>query len=771
MKKLWLAVLIIIVNLNLFAQNRSDSIHVAHYTLNMNVLDFANRQISASAELKIVALMDNLSEIRLDLEDFTIDSIKADGEVVSYQYLADILTIPVNQFRQGDTLEVVVYYHGAPSKDPYWGGFYFTNQCAYNMGVGMTVIPHSYGRCWYPCIDEFTDKSTYTYCIRTQPQHRAVCGGVLIDSLQLEDNTNVWTWHLSDPIPTYLSSIAVADFRCYRDTVQGIERVIPIEIYATPDKIDLVQGSFQHLKTIFHALETRFGRYPWQRIGYVVVPFMGGAMEHATNIAYPSYAVDGTLENQSLAYHEFAHAWFGNNITCSEAETMWLNEGFASYCELIADEVLDTTRTLFYQNLAALHHSVLKTTHVADEGFYALDAVPLSHTYGSTSYDKGALIAHTLRGYMGDTLFFNSLSQLFAQNSFANLSSEQFFQKLSVISGMDLMDFYLGWVHQPGFLHFSVDSVVAVEPTLYRVYLRQRLYNADYFANSNRIDLQFFAANGEQYRVENIECSGELDSVDLALPFAPVYVIVDPLSKLADAQIDYHKEMVAPSTWNCADAYCRVTLSECATPVQMYVECNLVAPDPLKVANDMIAKISPNHYWRIEFLPNVGVEGNLRFTYNAVNANALDYSLLNGYSKDHYVILYRRGPQQDWQLMPRTINGSTLSGTIVPAWFVPGEYVLAVTTTPVDITTYSNSCSISIHPNPTSNYLVCEINSEELNRHLRVEIVDSMGRLVYKGVLDETKQKIAVQHLPPATYYLLLKEGNVIKHAMPFVKK
>lgn len=766
------ALFLLLVAFGATAQNRSDSIHIAHYTLNLDVTDFVTRQISGNAELQIVSKMDDISMLNLDLQGFTVDSVWVSQQNVPFQYQSPRLSIPVADFDAGDTLAVSVYYRGLPAVDPQWGGFYFSGGYAYNMGVGMSVIPHSFGRAWYPCIDEFTDKSTYTYNVRTDAEKMAVCSGVLTDSTLAADGTCVWTWQLTDPIPTYLSSVAVADYQCYRDTVHGMDRVVPIEVYAESSKMGQIPGTFQHLKTIFRALEQKFGAYPWQRVGYVLVPFMGGAMEHATNISFPNFAVDGTLNYESLVYHEFSHAWFGNYITCAEAETMWINEGFASYCELISDEILDPTRERFYENLLALHRSVLKNAHNDDDGFHALDNVPLNHTYGTTSYDKGSLAAHSLRGYMGDELFFTSLRTLFEQNPFSYMDSELLFQKLSQISGMDLTDFYLGWIHQPGFLHFSVDSVVAISGNQYRVHLRQRLYQADNFANSNRLDLQFVSASGDTHIVENVQFSGETGVVELTLPFAPAYAVVDPQSKYADAIIDYEREIESPTSWNCADAACRVTLTAGSAPVRIRVERNLVAPDPLKVENEQIVRISSNHYWRVEFVPADDLQGTLRFNYNAVNASMLDYELMQGYGKSHLLLLYRRNPQADWQIIPRTLSGSNSTGSVTTAFLLPGEYTLAISESEVDIVENQEVGELKVYPNPATDFIYCQIPQSEKNcgKESLVEIIDTTGKVVLKRKVEGARLTLSIAELAPATYFLRVRIGKKALKPVSFIK-
>ena len=128
-------------------------------------------------------------------------------------------------------------------------------------------------------MDEFTDKSTYSFHIRTQNGKMAVCNGLLTDSLTLADSTRVWSWQLDLPVPTYLVSMAVGNYMCYSDTYQGMERVIPIQIYAAPNIYPNIPGSFVHLKEVLHQFETHFGPYRWPRVGYVCVAMTGGAID------------------------------------------------------------------------------------------------------------------------------------------------------------------------------------------------------------------------------------------------------------------------------------------------------------------------------------------------------------------------------------------------------------------------------------------------------------------------------------------------------------
>ena len=206
--------------------------------------------------------------------------------------------------------------------------------------------------------------------------------------------SKTWHWHLSDAIPTYLSSVAVGPFMCISDVYNGQAEEISIQLWAHPSDSSSTVQTFSKLKQVLQAFEECFGPYRWQRVGYVMVPFDGGAMEHATNIAFPESSLGGGLATENLYAHELSHHWFGDLITCASAPDMWINEGWASFCENIFKEKVYGFESA-QSHLMANHLKVLQTAHTDDGGYYAVAGVPHNITYGTTVYDKGADVVHT----------------------------------------------------------------------------------------------------------------------------------------------------------------------------------------------------------------------------------------------------------------------------------------------------------------------------------------------------------------------------------------
>lgn len=742
----------ITISLSGYATDRTDTIHVVHYDLHLSIVNLSQHQISGYADVKVVPKISGIPHIDLDLITLTVDSLFLNQNQTAYTHSGSLIRIPTTGIVAGDTQYVRVYYHGTPASDPDWGGYFFTDDFAFNVGVGMSMIPPTIGRIWFPCLDDFKNKATYTFNIRTDADKRAVCNGVLTDSLTLPDDSRVWRWELPYPIATYVTACAVGNFQLYKDTVHGLERIIPIEIYAPASVYNNVPATFVNLKSAVHIFENLYGPYVWQRVGYTIVPFTQGAMEHVDNICYPMFAVNGTTAYESLMIHEFVHMWFGNQITPSGAKELWLKEGFAVYSEIIANEYLEPTGVMAANQKRDLHRSVIKSTHINDGDYYAIDNIPQPITYGSHTYDKGALTVHSLRGYMGDDLFYSSLRTLLVQEKFGNVNSEEFFSKMSQISGINLMDFYQGWVHQPGFLHYAVDSIKPTgSPNQYNIHFKQKLHHANNFANSNRVDIEFVSATGERYITENVTFNGETDIVPVLIPFNPAFWVLDPKEKLGDALFDYFIKVENTNSVNCPDAYFRIKNDQFVDTTDIYVAFNLATPDPLKNPNPNIFRISDNHYWKIEFYDNQITQGSMHFRYLSSMVTAKDYQLMQGYTKDKLLLLYRRNATQDWVQVPTTTAGSNVQGYLITSQILPGEYSLAIGNYNVSISEQSGNNRFSTYPSPANHYFYCQFENQDWENS-KIQIFSLDGKMIHETVLANTDDGINVSHLPSGQY-------------------
>jgi aminopeptidase N len=159
-----------------------------------------------------------------------------------------LITLP-QSFSPGDTVAVKVFYHGVPFNES-WGGFHFSGEYAFNLGVGFETYPPNLGKAWFPCVDNFFDRALFDYHIRVTDNKKAVCGGLLQSINDHGDGTHTFHWKTDFTIPTYLASFAIGDYVGVTDTFSGMERDIPITIYVRPVDTGKVAGSFANIHTI-----------------------------------------------------------------------------------------------------------------------------------------------------------------------------------------------------------------------------------------------------------------------------------------------------------------------------------------------------------------------------------------------------------------------------------------------------------------------------------------------------------------------------------------
>jgi len=749
----------------------SDTIDILHYSINLDIIYLSTKQIKGNAEITITPKMNGVNSVKLDLLKLIVDSIVVDGNNSTYVYNDTALHIPLSSaIGIGDTILVDVYYHGQPKQDSYWGGFYFSSDTAFafNLGVAFDSYPHNYGRVWYPCIDDFVDRATYDFNITTKDTKMAVCGGTLVSVVNNANSTKTYSWKISQTIPTYLSSVAVGNYAALADTFQGINGPVPSYVYVKPSDLSNAAASFIHHEDMFNVFENAFGPYAWDRVGFTGVPFGGGAMEHAMNIAIGFGYINGSLAYETLIAHELSHMWFGNLVTCSTAEDMWLNEGWASYCESVFMEGVygkEAFKTYVRDNLK----NVIQFAHITDNGYRAVYGIPHEYTYGTTVYDKGATVTHSLRGYLGDSLFFNTVKAYLTQFAFSNASSIDMRDFITSHTGIDMTDFFDAWVFTPGFPHYSIDSVAFIQTPIpeytANIYVKQKMRGRNYYSNSNIVEVTFMGNNWQRF-TDTIKFSGQTGHKEFTLPFEPVMAMIDIEEKLSDATTDNYKTVSSTGLYEFSNTYFKLDVDQISDSAFIRITHNWVSPDPLKTPSNDIFRISESRYWTIEGIIPSGFSAHGKFTYNSTtsaSAGYLDNELLpTSGSADSLVLLYRKDASDDWEIVNFIKTGNFLFGDLTTENVQKGEYTFGIgepNQSGINKRNISGSANISIYPNPVNDIINIEYIISEVSK---IKIYDTTGKLLDSKILNPGKGivKWDLSNNPNGTYVIKLYQES-----------
>ena len=778
---------------NVFGQNvsqvnnmRSDTLDVLSYQIKMDFTAASSSQISASCKINFKSKMDGVDGISLDLLRLTIDSVQTAGTDLNYSYNDTLLRVDFGQLiNTGELDSVSIYYHGSPQKDPSgFGGFYFHGSYTFNIGVGFDSNPHNYGRVWHPCFDNFVERARYDIEVRSQEGMTSFSNGYILSDSLTPNNENIRRWIMEDEIPSYLACVGVAPYtevnQVYTSSLTGNQ--IPVVLAALPQDTTKLKNSFIHLFDAMDSYEASYGPYRWNKVGFTIVPFSGGAMEHSTCIMYPTFAVNGNLEYEKMMAHELSHQWWGDLVTCKTAEDMWINEGTAAYSESLFLEHLYGYDS-YLKNLKKTHRKILQTAHFNDGGFLPLSGVPHDATYGTHTYDKGATMMHNLRTYMGDTAFFSGLKAILDHFSFKDIDAAGFRDALTTYTSFNADHFFENYIFNPGFDGFEVDSF-EVEPQgeqyNVKVYVQQKLFEAPNLFEDVPVQVTFVDADWSSTSVVEL-FSGEHSSFTVSLPFNPVMVYLNKDDQLLNAVTGVDLTVIAPGFQQLDYAYILLNILAEEDSSFLRVEHYRVAPDSIQdpVLRDQIV-ISPDRYWKVDGIVSNSFESNARIEFNSKNTGAgnLDNGLMvdhNGitFNEKRIVLLWRPNQKVDWKeyeyydLMDLG-NKTDGYGFINLTKLLLGEYAFGFSLSPLNTDEEILLNQVHIYPNPTNDSM--HIEWSQTGEDKQIEIYDNNGKLMKSAQVKGNEFTLSVKDFPQGMYQIVFFNDHNLVGNRKFIK-
>ena len=744
-----------------------DTVDAIRYSINLDLGHRKADAFSGYTDIDLRVTKSEISSFELDLQVASVDSVlvnnsRVDDYIYNRRYL--LINIPT-EISVGDTFCVRVYYNGTESVESYgFGGIHFENNLIYNLGASIKATPHNYGRVWFPCRDNFTDKALYEFHITVRPNWTAYCNGLLQSTIINADSSITYHWKENNPMPTYLVSVAAGDFTVLNYDLRGKEHSYPTTLAFFDEDTNTVKDAFALLEQAFPMYEECFGPYEWNRIGYISTPM--GSMEHCSNIALIEECFTTIDEScQSVIIHELAHSWFGNLITCASAHDMWFNEGGASFCEEVGFEAAlgKEYSDKFYRDLLSY---MLRTLHHTDCGYLPIYGLPSDKTYSTTVYEKGSLVYHSLRGYLGKELFYSSMRQLMQRNKFTSMDSYAIRDSLSAYSGIDLTDFFDFHVFGPGFLSYSIDSMTT-NGNSSTVFVRQRLVGTTTYANSNRVPITFFSpAMDTTTRIATFD--GENGSSTFELPFTPQFAIVDLYDEISDAVCREHITIKNTQRQRTNYTYSNIQATTYNEEAWINIDHHWVMPDTAFAHHPAIKRMSPNRYWKVSGnMPGSNIIKGL-FLY-AMHGNAesqykyIDKGLLiNNRSADSLILVYRPNSNTEWLPISVTKEGSYKQGYMVTSNIQPGEYALAIGYTELVGINTNDSPAIDarIFPNPSNGQFNIELPQNIDNATIVAK--DINGREVWRKSNINSQETLHIE-IPAGVYMIYIEADN--KHS------
>ena len=382
-------------------------------------VDPAQRSITGDARLTFLASAP-LTRFALDLDrNLPVDAVEVDGQPLAPHDYANpegrlSITLPAT-IAAGQRTTIRVRYHGVPHvavKAPWDGGMVWSNTADGAPWVASAVQGEGCDLFW-PCIDHPMGKAQLIDQHIQVPSPLVAAGNGVALGMDEKDGWRTWHWRAKHP-STYGIALNIAPYR----TMQGeyasrYGNRIPLQFWYLPESEAKARGLFDELPPMLDFFESVIGPYPFgdEKVGIAETPHKG--MEHQTINAYGNKYAKTGYGYDELLQHEFAHEWFGNQLTNSNWDDMWLHEGFGSYMQPLYMQYLRGDQE-YFASLQQIRTGILNKAPIVsgkpktEEEVYDIK----KGGPGGDIYAKGALVLHTLRGLIGDQAFFRAVRLL-----------------------------------------------------------------------------------------------------------------------------------------------------------------------------------------------------------------------------------------------------------------------------------------------------------------------------------------------------------------------
>ena len=311
-----------------------------------------------------------------------------------------------------------------------------------------------------PCWDEPGRKATFAVTVETPKDLMAVSNMPIEDVTPLSSTMQRVRFAKSPRMSTYLLFLGVGDFERVHHSVDGVELGVVVQ------RGDTARGTYalDQAEKILHFYNEYFGvTFPLPKLDLIVAPgeIKGGSMENWGAIFFSQRHLlvdpaNSTQQDRELVFevisHEMAHQWFGDLVTMSWWDDLWLNEGFASWMENVAADALHPQWNIGLRALSDFDRGreadAVPSTHpVVQEIFTAEQA---EQAFDEITYLKGAAVLAMMDAYIGGGVFREGLGRYMNKYAYGNAVDVDLWRTMEEASGKPVLGIERDFTHYEG---------------------------------------------------------------------------------------------------------------------------------------------------------------------------------------------------------------------------------------------------------------------------------------------------------------------------------
>ncbi|GAB3428393.1 M1 family metallopeptidase [Massilia solisilvae] len=333
-----------------------------------------------------------------------------------------------------------------------------------------TQFENSDARRMIPSWDEPAYKATFALSAVVPTGQMAVSNMPITKEEDLGGGKTRVTFAATPKMSTYLLFFGLGDFERARMTVDGVE----LGVVTRKGGAAQAQFALDSSKVVLREYNDYFGvRYPLPKLDNVAGPGRSqffGAMENWGAIFTFEYAmlVDPSFSTQAdrqevfaTAAHEMAHQWFGDLVTMSWWDDLWLNEGFASWMEgrttarlhpewNTALEAVNSRDGAMYRDALATTHPIVQHIQTVEQASQAFDAI---------TYQKGEAVIRMLEGYVGENAWRSGVRAYMKAHAYGNTVSDDLWRSVEKAARKPITAIAHDFTLQPGVPLIRVEDV------------------------------------------------------------------------------------------------------------------------------------------------------------------------------------------------------------------------------------------------------------------------------------------------------------------------
>ncbi len=438
-------------------------------------LDFAKQSIAGVVVHTLEAVRE-VSAITFDAAELQVSRVDVDGKRVSFdaasgQQLHVQLSKPL---AAGQTAKVRITYRATPRRGLYFVG---PDEAYPDRPKQVWTQGQDIDSRWYfPCLDTPAQKCPSELAATFPASMTALSNGALVEDVKLKGGQRRMRYRLDQPHSPYLVTLVVGEFETHQDTSGKTKVTTWFPKGRKADALRCVKGT-PKMVALFEKLTGR--AYPWGDYAQVFVSeFIFGGMENTS----ATTLTDSVLHDERAALdysaefliaHELAHQWFGDLLTCRDWPHGWLNEGFATYSEVLWKEEADGVDEADFVRAGDLDAYLDEVSSRYARPIVARKFDAPIDLFDRHLYEKGGLVLHELRTRLGDDAFFASVRHYVAAHAHGSVETVDLARSVELATGRNLDRFFDEYVLRAGHPELKVDVSWQSESKTVRVQVKQ----------------------------------------------------------------------------------------------------------------------------------------------------------------------------------------------------------------------------------------------------------------------------------------------------------